>query len=289
MAKRPALGRGMGALLGSAASPPERKYFHCPLEELRPHAGQPRKSFNDAKMEELVASIREKGIIQPLVVRRQEDHYQIIAGERRWRAAQKAGLTEVPVVIQDVSEDWALEMALIENIQREDLNPIEEAEAYRNLVSNFDLTQEEVARRVGKDRSSVANAMRLLRLPEAVRGDLLANRLSMGHARALLALDSDEDILEANQELQRKNLSVREVEALVKRIKSFGLTPPKTARGNATDPQLEKLAEGLKEVLGARVRIAAQGKKGGRIEISYQSAEDLQRLTGLLGLSGSDD
>ncbi|KIH77667.1 chromosome partitioning protein, ParB family [Geoalkalibacter ferrihydriticus] len=285
MAKRPALGRGMGALLGPAASTAEKKYFHCPLEDLRPHVDQPRKSFNDAKMEELVASIREKGIIQPLVVRRQDDHYQIIAGERRWRAAQKAGLSEVPVVIQDVSEDWALEMALIENIQREDLNPIEEAEAYRNLVSNFDLTQEEVARRVGKDRSSVANALRLLKLPEVVRRDLLESRLSMGHARALLALESDEDIVEASSELQRKGLSVRDVEALVKRIKNFGANRQRRPAKVEPDPQLDLLAKELTRVLDTPVRIAAQGKKGGRIEISYASAEELERLSAHLGIT----
>lgn len=284
MAKRPALGRGMGALLGSVAEPAERsKYFLCPVEELRPHAGQPRKSFNDAKMEELVASIREKGIIQPLVVRREGEHYQIIAGERRWRAARKAGLRDVPVVIQDVSEDWALEMALIENIQREDLNPIEEAEAYRNLVSNFDLTQEEVARRVGKERSSVTNALRLLKLPDAVRQDLRDNRLSMGHARALLGLENEEDILEASGELQRKQLSVRETEALVKRIKSFG--NQRRQRPAKTEPsaQLVRFADELKQALGVEVRIAPRGKKGGRIEISYTSAAELERLLGRLG------
>jgi ParB family chromosome partitioning protein len=274
----------MGALLGSVAEPAERsKYFLCPVEELRPHAGQPRKSFDDAKMEELVASIREKGIIQPLVVRREGEHYQIIAGERRWRAARKAGLAEVPVVIQDVSEDWALEMALIENIQREDLNPLEEAEAYRNLVSNFDLTQEEVARRVGKDRSSVANALRLLRLPETVRADLRDNRLSMGHARALLGLDGDEDILEASGEIQRKQLSVREAEALVKRIKSFGGRRRKSPAKTEPDARLSGLAADLKQALGTEVRIAPRGKKGGRIEIAYTSAADLERLLGLLG------
>ncbi|MEJ2201840.1 MAG: ParB/RepB/Spo0J family partition protein, partial [Desulfuromonadaceae bacterium] len=196
MAKRPALGKGIGALLNSASQEGGRKYFICPIEDLRPHGQQPRKTFNDDKMAELVASIREKGVIQPLVVRQVEDHYQIIAGERRWRASQKAGLKEVPVVIQDVSEDWALEMALIENIQREDLNPIEEAEAYRNLMENFSFSQEEMAKRVGKDRSTVANALRLLRLPEQVREDVLLSRLSMGHARALLSLENEEDLLE---------------------------------------------------------------------------------------------
>ncbi|MBW2452059.1 MAG: ParB/RepB/Spo0J family partition protein, partial [Deltaproteobacteria bacterium] len=181
MAKRPALGKGIGALITSATQEGRHKYFLCPVEELKPHRQQPRKSFDDAKMAELVASIREKGVIQPLVVRQAGDVYQIIAGERRWRAAQKAGLKEVPVVIQDVSENWALEMALIENIQREDLNPIEEASAYRHLMENFDLTQEEVARRVGRERPTVANALRLLRLPGMVQQDVISGRMSMGH------------------------------------------------------------------------------------------------------------
>ncbi len=215
--KRPALGKGIGALLNSAAQEGGKKYFSCPIEELKPHANQPRKTFADDKMAELVASIKEKGVIQPLVVRQQDDYYQIIAGERRWRAAQKAGLDRVPVVIQDVSEDWALEIALIENIQREDLNPLEEAEAYRYLMDSFDLLQEDVAKRVGKNRSTVANAIRLLRLPEKVKSDLAENKMSMGHARALLALELEEDMLEASEEIIRKKLSVRETEKLIKK------------------------------------------------------------------------
>lgn len=204
--KRPALGKGIGALLSSAAQEGGKKYFLCPIEELKPHANQPRKTFADDKMAELVASIKEKGVIQPLVVRQQDNHYQIIAGERRWRAAQKAGLERVPVVIQDVSEDWALEIALIENIQREDLNPLEEAEAYRYLMDSFDLLQEEVAKRVGKNRSTVTNALRLLRLPDGIKTELAEGRLSMGHARALLALEQEEDILEAGREVIRKKI-----------------------------------------------------------------------------------
>ncbi len=283
MAKRPALGKGIGALLTSATQEGGRKYFLCPIEEMRPHAQQPRKTFDDAKMAELVASVREKGIIQPLVVRRQDDHYQIIAGERRWRAAQKAGLREVPVVIQDVSEDWALEMALIENIQREDLNVIEEAEAYRGLIEGFDLSQEEVAKRVGKDRSTVANALRLLKLPARVREDVVATRLAMGHARALLALEADEDILEAAREVVQKGMSVRETEALVKRIRSFG-RPPKGKAKPAADPQLVHLAGELKRALGTQVKISPRGK-GGRIEITYFSPQDLDRLLEMLGVS----
>ncbi|MBE0598851.1 MAG: ParB/RepB/Spo0J family partition protein [Desulfuromonadales bacterium] len=282
MVKRPSLGKGIGALLNSA-SQEGRKYFLCPVEELRPHSRQPRKSFNDEKMAELAASVREKGIIQPLVVRRQDDHYQIIAGERRWRAAQKAGLLEVPVVIQDVSEDWALEMALIENIQREDLNPIEEAEAFRNLMDSFDLSQEEVAKRVGKERSTVANSVRLLRLPESVRDDVIATRLSMGHARALLSLDNEEDLLEARDQVTLKQLSVRETEALVKKIRNFGISRPKPKPKQA-DPELVHLAGELKRALGTQVKIQTRGK-GGKIEIAYYTPQDLDRLLAILGIS----
>nr|WP_275950992.1 ParB/RepB/Spo0J family partition protein [Desulfuromonas sp. AOP6] len=270
-------------MLNSATQEGGRKYFLCPIEELKPHGKQPRKTFNDEKMAELVASIREKGVIQPLVVRQVEDFYQIIAGERRWRAAQKAGLREVPVVIQDVSEDWALEVALIENIQREDLNPIEEAEAYRNLMDGFDLSQEDVARRVGKDRSTVANSLRLLRLPDLVRDDVLSSRLSMGHARSLLSLDSDEDVVEARNQVLEKKLSVRETEALVKKIKSFGVVA-KEKKKQVENPELVHLAGELKRALGTQVKIAAKGK-GGKIEITYFSPQELERLMEVLGIT----
>jgi ParB family chromosome partitioning protein len=278
MAKRPALGKGIGALLTSASQDGRHKYFVCPVEELKPHHQQPRKTFNDAKMAELVASIREKGVIQPLVVRHTDDHYQIIAGERRWRAAQKAGLKEVPVVIQDVSEDWALEMALIENIQREDLNPIEEAEAYRHLMSNFDLSQEEVARRVGRERPTVANALRLLRLPKEIQQDVIDGQLSMGHARALLSLDGAARIKEARDQVVRKQFSVRQTEALVKKLK--GSTGKPALRKTRIDPELADLAARLQRCLGTKVNILPQtrGGKGGKIEISYYSAEEFERL-----------
>ena len=282
--KRPALGKGIGALLSSAAQEGGKKYFSCPIEELKPHSRQPRKIFDDAKMAELVASVIEKGIIQPLVVRRQDDHYQIIAGERRWRAAQKAGLDRVPVVIQNVSEDWALEIALIENIQREDLNPLEEAEAYSYLMNSFDLLQEEVAKRVGKNRSTIANALRLLRLPEKVKDDLNKNRLSMGHARALLALEQDEDIIEASEEIIRKKLSVRETEKLVKKIKAvFGTKTIKSNVEKVLDPNLLALENTLQEQLGTQVKLLAKGL-GGRIEISYHSEDELNRILELLGV-----
>lgn len=283
--KRPALGKGIGALLSSAAQEGGKKYFACPVEELRPHSQQPRKTFNDEKMAELVASIKEKGVIQPLVIRQMSDHYQIIAGERRWRAAQKAGLERVPVVIQDVTEDWALEIALIENIQREDLNPMEEATAYRHLMDSFDLSQEDVAKRVGKDRSTVANALRLLRLPNKVKDDLLANRLSMGHARALLSLETDEDMAEASEEVIRKKLSVRDTEKLVKKIKDFGVVKPEEKKTvKPVDPNLVELESSLKQALGTQVKVAARGK-GGRIEINYHDQGELDRLLELLGVT----
>jgi ParB family chromosome partitioning protein len=282
--KRPALGKGIGALLSSAAQEGGKKYFSCPIEDLKPHHRQPRKTFDDGKMAELIASIKEKGIIQPLVVRRQGDHYQIIAGERRWRAAQKAGLESVPVVIQDVSEDWALEIALVENIQREDLNPLEEAGAYHHLMESFDLLQEEVAKRVGKDRSTVANALRLLRLPEKVKNDLIEKRLSMGHARALLALDNEEDIREASEEIIRKKLSVRETEKLVKKIKNmFGVKSEKSSIVKQIDPNVLELENNLRQQLGTQVKVHTKNK-GGRIEISYHDQTELSRILELLGI-----
>lgn len=282
-AKRPALGKGIGALLSSAAQEGGKKYFVCPIEELKPHGQQPRKVFDDEKMAELVASIREKGVIQPLVVRQLADHYQIIAGERRWRAAQKAGLDRVPVVIQNVSEDWALEVALIENIQREDLNPLEESAAYRHLMDSFDLSQEEVAKRVGKNRSTVANALRLLKLPGSVKEDLLNNRLSMGHARALLSLEDDADMLEAGAEVIRKQLSVRETEKLVKKIKSFGGEKTKKPLPQEKDPNLEGLETAMKQALGTHVKLTPK-RKGGQIMITYHNLEELDRLLDLFGV-----
>ncbi|PLX87771.1 MAG: chromosome partitioning protein ParB [Desulfuromonas sp.] len=282
-AKRPALGKGIGALLSSAAQEGGKKYFVCPIEELKPHGQQPRKVFDDEKMAELVASIKEKGVIQPLVVRQMADHYQIIAGERRWRAAQKAGLDRVPVVIQNVSEDWALEVALIENIQREDLNPMEESAAYRHLMDSFDLSQEEVAKRVGKNRSTVANALRLLKLPERVKDDLLTNRLSMGHARALLSLEDENDMLEAGAEVIRKRLSVRETEKLVKKIKTFGEMPQKKTQEKVLDPNLESLMGAMKQALGTHVKLTPKGK-GGQILITYHDLEELDRLLDLFGV-----
>jgi ParB family chromosome partitioning protein len=283
MAKRPALGKGMGALLDSAAQSGRGQYFLCPIEELKPHENQPRKYFAGDKMDELVESIKEKGVIQPLVVRKAEDYYQIIAGERRWRAAQKAGLKEIPVTIQDVSEDWALEIALIENIQREDLNPIEESRAYEYLMYNFDLSQEEVAKRVGKSRSSVTNALRLLRLPPQILEKVSNGTLSMGHARALLTLVQEEDMQEASEQIEANKLSVRETEKLVKKIKNYSQKNTLSKSAPSVDPELLKLEDILRKNLGTKVKINPKGK-GGKIEIAYTSNSELERLLDYLNL-----
>ena len=205
-------------------------------------------------------------------------HFEIIAGERRWRAAQKAGLHEVPVVIQDVSENTALEMALIENIQREDLNAIEEAQAYRSLMEKIYLSQEELAKRVGKDRSTVANSLRLLKLPDDVQRDIITERLSMGHARALLALDQPELLRKAREEILKKHLSVRGAEALVKRLKN---PPPKKSK--VQELELVELVEQLKKKFQTKVAIKSGGRCG-KIEISYSGREELSRVAELLGI-----
>ncbi len=278
MVKKTGLGKGMAALL-PVVEEEGKSYFSCPIEEIRPSKTQPRKNFVTEKLDELAASIREKGIIQPLVVRKKTDHYELIAGERRWRAAQKAGLREVPVIIQDVSDDTALEMALIENIQREDLNAVEEAEAYHALVEKFSLSQEELAKRVGKDRSTVSNAIRLLRLPADIKRDIVEERLSMGHARALLALDDPAQVKEAREEIIRRHLTVRATEGLVKRLKAR--RGPK--QNKQLEPHLTDLVDQLKRHFKSRVAIRQSGK-GGKLEISFTSLEELSRIVDLLNL-----
>ena len=278
MVKKTGLGKGMAALL-SGADEEGKSFFACPIEEIRPNRSQPRKTFSDEKLEELAASIREKGIIQPLVVRRKTDHYELIAGERRWRAAQKAGLREVPVVIQDVSDDTALEMALIENIQREDLNAVEEAEAYQALLDTFGLSQEELAKRVGKERSTVANSLRLIKLPAEIKRDVAEDRLTMGHARALLALDSPEQMKKGRDEILKRQLTVRQAEGLIKKLKTGKTQKP----AKPPEPQLADIVEQLKRHFKARVALRQSGR-GGRLEITYTSTEDLTRIVEILKL-----
>ena len=283
--KRPALGRGLSALIPDtlAAAPAAERSLEIDVDLLRPNKFQPRTHIDDERIEDLARSIRSNGIIQPIVVRRiagergtrsdREEHFEIVAGERRWRAAQRAGLMKVPVVVRDIPEDRLLAVALIENIQREDLNPIEEAHAYRRLSDDFHLTQEQIADAVGKDRSSVANYVRLLRLPAEARESVASGALSMGHARAILSLPDDTAQLGASREVIARGLSVRETEAFVKKI----LAPPPPKQKPVADVHTKAAEEKLRLSLGAPVRIARKGK-GGRIEIDFQNEDDLQRI-----------
>lgn len=284
MVKKGGLGKGMAALLQVTHVPDEQKsYFMCPIEKIRPNRNQPRKHFVPEKLEELAASIREKGIIQPLVVTQKEGYYEIIAGERRWRASQKAGLHEVPVVIREASPDTVLELALIENIQRQDLNAIEEAQAYRSLVDQFGISQEEVARRVGKNRTTVTNALRLLKLPEDVQRDIVEERLSMGHARALLALEHAEMLAKARHEILHKQLSVRATEELVRRLKA-NPHPAPVKRMQQPDLLMTALEEQLQKRFQSRVAIRKVGAKGGRLEIHFNDSDELTRIIDLLDI-----
>ncbi len=277
--KRQALGKGLSALIPDAPEPPSAT-LEVDVDLISPNRYQPRTHVDPAGIEDLARSIRANGIIQPIVVRREGSGYQIIAGERRWRAAQHAGLLRVPVVVKDVAagqEGKLLEMALTENLQREDLNPIEQALAYRRLGDQFDLTQEQIADALGKDRSSVANTTRLLRLPDTVRDQVAAGALSMGHARALLGLEHEAEILKAAADIIARRLSVRQTEALVKRLTK----PPSPRRSAKTDVHTRAAEQELRLALGAPVRIVRR-RKGGRIEIDFKSEDELQRLYELL-------
>jgi len=278
--KRPALGRGLSALIPDSpvpAAPAGERSLDLDIDLLRPNKFQPRTHIDDERIEDLARSIRSNGIIQPIVVRQVENGYEIIAGERRWRAAQRAGLMKVPAVVREIPEDRLLAVALIENIQRENLNPIEEAVAYRRLSDEFHLTQEQIADAVGKDRSSIANYVRLLRLPQDVRASVSSNALSMGHARALLALADEAAQLRVAREVLSRNLSVRETEALVKKA----ATPDAPKPEKTVDVHTRAAEDKLRLSLGTRVRINRKGK-GGRIEIEFGTENELQRIYELL-------
>jgi ParB family chromosome partitioning protein len=280
MEKRPALGKGLSALIPDAPEPTRPSAVEADIDRLEPNDFQPRNYVDDARLQELAQSIRANGIIQPIVVRKVGDRFQIIAGERRWRAAKVAGLLRVPVVVRDVApgtEQSLLEMALIENIQREDLNPIEEALAYRRLADEFNLTQEGIASAVGKDRASVANFQRLLKLPDEVRNEVASSRLSMGHARALLSLQDEADQRRIARDVIARSLSVRETESLVKKIVESGKPQRETAEPKPADVHTRAAEDRLKLLLGTRVRIVRQGTKG-RIEIDFVSEEELIRI-----------
>ena len=280
MEKRPALGKGLSALIPDVPDVrPGAAPAEIDVDQISPNELQPRHRFEDARLDELAQSIKSNGVIQPIIVRKIDGGYRIIAGERRWRAAQMAGLTRVPVVVKELAagrDAQLLEMALIENIQREDLNPIDQAAAYEKLNTDFNMTQEEIAAAVGKDRSSVANHMRLLKLPDEVRAEVAEGRLSMGHARALLAVNDESGQRHVAREVIARNLSVRETEAMVKRV-GQPTQAPKSSAPAAPDVHTRAAEDKLRLALGTRVRINRRGK-GGRIEIDFTSEDELQRL-----------
>jgi ParB family chromosome partitioning protein len=291
---RKALGKGLSALLPGRGQPgamaaatapapvtpaPAIRPGTLPLGLIQPNPMQPRTHFNSDGLEELAASIRANGIIQPLIVRRMGDNYQIVAGERRWRAARIAELEEVPVVIQDVADRSMLELALIENIQREDLNPIETAHAFERLGRDLGLSQEEIGRRTGKDRTSIANIVRLLKLPKEVQLLVAERRLSMGHARAILGLPAADEQIQVAEKTVALGLSVRQVEAQVQEMTSDRGKPAHGSRKDAVqDPNVRAAADELERALGTRVRIVELSEQRGRIEIEYYSQSDLDRL-----------
>lgn len=290
--QRKVLGKGLSALLpqrpreitspeAAAATPALAKSAPTtlPIEAIHPNPVQPRVVFQADRLEELAASIRANGIIQPLIVRSHEGRFQLIAGERRWRAAKLAGLTEVPIVVQDVAEPRMLELALIENIQREDLNPIETAHAYDRLRKELGLSQEEIGQRTGKDRTSIANTLRLLNLPAEVQLLLAEHRVSMGHARAILGLATPEEQVEIAEKAVAQGLSVRQVEALVQERTSDRKSGKSGKRRDAlVDPNVKAAVDQLERTLGTRVRIVELSDSRGRIEIEYYSQAELDRL-----------
>lgn len=276
MIKR-ALGRGLGALLPPPADgEPGSRLLELPTDSLIPNSEQPRKSFRPEALDELANSIRTTGLLQPIVVRPRGDQYEILVGERRWRAARQAGLGRVPAIVRQATDAEALELALVENLLREDLNPLEQGDAYQRLMAEFGWTQEELAHRIGKDRSSIANVLRLRRLPPPIQEDLRAGRLTMGHARALLGLPTAAAQLKAREEILVREWSVRATEAGVRR--SRRVTPRQPPRRGA---EIEAFEEAIRLTLGTRVRVVGTLTRG-RIELPYRSGEELERLHDLL-------
>ncbi len=275
MAKKNALGKGLGAIFTDLVDDSSGKptFLMCGIEELSPNRYQPRKEFDGDEENNLVASIKKNGIIQPIIVRKSNSGYEIIAGERRWRAAQAAGLKDVPIIIRDAEDIDIAELSLIENIQREELNPVEEAEAYQTLVSKFKLSQEEISSRVGKDRTTIANFMRLLRLPPEAKDALAKKTISTGHGRSLLSLNSKDQQMATLKEILRKKLSVRETERLVKRLSS----PEGKKKKPQKSSNLLDIEGKLARKFMTKVNIRPS-KRGGTIEIRFVSNEDLDRL-----------
>ncbi len=275
MGRRSGLGRGLEALI-PVAEEPQRGLVQVPVLAITPNPMQPRAALDPASLEELAASIREHGVIQPLIVTEQgPERYQLIAGERRWQAARMAGLATVPVVVKEATPQQLLELALVENIQRADLNPLEEASAYRQLVEDFDLTQEQVADRVGKSRVAVTNTLRLLRLPAEVKQALADGTIREGHARALLGLEKAEAQVAALKTVVGKDLSVRQTEELVRRLQAL---PPPEKPPKLRSPEVQALEEDFRETLGTKVNLYQNRKGRGRLVIHFYSEEELQTI-----------
>ncbi|MER2561458.1 MAG: ParB/RepB/Spo0J family partition protein [Myxococcaceae bacterium] len=284
--RKPALGRGLGALLPDARPVQQSQssgLTRLPIDQIHADRANPRKTFDEAELEELAASLKQQGVLQPVLVRRDaKGGYRLIAGERRWRAAQRAGLREVPVIIREASDAEAYELALVENIQRADLNPLEEAEAYKRLVDERRMTQEQVADRVGKDRSSITNALRLLTLPNEVKQLLLEGDLDMGHARAILGLAKPVEMVNLARAVITEKLTVRETEAKVKSLRGGSPGASKKKSAQKASPEAKRLVEDLQRRLGTKVRLVEKGAGKGSLEIEYFSYEDLERIIGLI-------
>jgi ParB family transcriptional regulator, chromosome partitioning protein len=270
--RRPALGRGLAALIPAAAPHSAKDILTIDISRIARDPKQPRQHFDAQALEELAQSIREQGILQPILLRRSGDGYTLIAGERRWRAAQRAGLHEIPALVKDLGEAAAFAVALVENLQREDLTPLEEAEGYRRLIDEYGLTQEDLAKRLGRERSTIANILRLLKLPEEVRAELATGTLTMGHARALLGLPDPTSMLELAREVVAKRLSVRQTEA---RVRATGSKPAKPQRSE--NPNVRHLRESLQRALGTRVTLHERGQAGS-LEIQYSNLTELDRI-----------
>ncbi len=267
------LGRGLSALIPDADE--EDGVREVELGLIKPNPYQPRTEFDDQKLEELARSIEEHGVIQPIIVRKKDGGYELVAGERRWRAAKKAGIRKIPAIVKEYSDGQMLEIALLENLQREDLNPIEEATAYKQLIEDLGITQETLSKRIGKSRSVIANSIRLLNLPEEIQNLLAKGKITTGHARALLSLDNEEEQKQMAQKILERDLTVREIEKLVKKPKKQNKLSKKT------NPLIIHLEDILKQFFGTKVKVRS-GKNKGKIEIEYYSEEDLERILELV-------